>query len=158
LASRKGLVGRKIHVNDYPMNIVGVSAADFRGFDPTQSPQIRVPVLMKRVMLPEWTWMRAHDRRALGASLRAPQAGIHRRRRAAATAVHPDPAVRNHVARGEGLVGVFARSVHEREDARHERRDRVLATAERFLDRAHRPDVHGRSRLADCMARTLRTC
>ncbi|PYQ92557.1 MAG: hypothetical protein DMF97_21540, partial [Acidobacteria bacterium] len=58
------VIGKKIHVNDYPMNIVGVSAAEFRGFDPTQSPQIRVPILMKRVMLPEWTWMRADDRRA----------------------------------------------------------------------------------------------
>src|SRR5438046_6963871 len=46
------------------MNIVGVSAPEFRGFDPTQSPRIRVPILMKRVMLPEWTWMRADDRRA----------------------------------------------------------------------------------------------
>jgi putative ABC transport system permease protein len=58
------VLGKKILVNDYPMNIVGVSSAEFRGFDPTQSPQIRVPVLMKRVMLPEWTWMRADDRRA----------------------------------------------------------------------------------------------
>jgi predicted permease len=58
------VIGKKIQVNDYPMNIIGVSAAEFRGFDPTQSPQIRVPILMKRVMLPEWTWMRADDRRA----------------------------------------------------------------------------------------------
>src|SRR5499433_4586647 len=46
------------------MNIVGVSSGEFRGLDPAQSPQIRVPILMKRVMLPEWTWMRADDRRA----------------------------------------------------------------------------------------------
>ena len=58
------VIGKKIFVNDYPMNIVGVSSAEFRGLDPTQSPQIRVPILMKRVMLPEWTWMRADDRRA----------------------------------------------------------------------------------------------
>ena len=58
------VIGKKILVNDYPMNIVGVSSAEFRGLDPTQSPQIRVPILMKRVMLPEWTWMRADDRRA----------------------------------------------------------------------------------------------
>src|SRR5205807_1095020 len=58
------VIGKKIHVNDYPMNIVGVSSTEFRGLDPAQSPQIRVPVLMKRVMLPEWTWMRADDRRA----------------------------------------------------------------------------------------------
>jgi len=58
------VIGKKILVNDYPMNIVGVSSTEFRGLDPAQSPQIRVPVLMKRVMLPEWTWMRADDRRA----------------------------------------------------------------------------------------------
>src|SRR5712691_2204766 len=58
------VIGKKILVNDYPMNIVGVSSTEFRGLDPTESPQIRVPVLMKRVMLPEWTWMRADDRRA----------------------------------------------------------------------------------------------
>jgi predicted permease len=58
------VIGQKILVNDYPMNIVGVSAAGFIGLDPAQAPQIRVPVLMKRTMLPEWTWMRADDRRA----------------------------------------------------------------------------------------------
>jgi len=57
------VIGKKIFVNDYPMNIVGVSSSEFRGLDPAQSPQIRVPILMKRAMLPEWTWMRADDRR-----------------------------------------------------------------------------------------------
>ena len=46
------VVGRKILVNDSPMTIVGVSAAVFAGIDPAQSPQIRVPVLMKPVMTP----------------------------------------------------------------------------------------------------------
>ena len=58
------IVGRKIQVNSYPMTIVGVSAAGFAGIDPAQSPQIRVPILMKPVMLPEWNWMRADSRRA----------------------------------------------------------------------------------------------
>jgi putative ABC transport system permease protein len=58
------VIGKKIFVNDYPMTIVGVSSSEFRGFDPAQSPQLRVPILMKRAMLPEWTWMRADDRRA----------------------------------------------------------------------------------------------
>src|SRR5262245_9735997 len=58
------VVGKKILVNDYPMNIVGVSSVEFRGLDPTQSPQIRVPVLVRPAMLPEWTWMRSDDRRA----------------------------------------------------------------------------------------------
>ena len=36
-----GVIGKKILVNDYPMTIVGVSAAGFAGVDPAQSPQIR---------------------------------------------------------------------------------------------------------------------
>ena len=58
------IVGKKILVNDYPMTIVGVSAAGFAGIDPAQSPQIRVPILMKKVMTPEWAWLHGDDRRA----------------------------------------------------------------------------------------------
>ena len=59
------VVGRKILVNDYPMTIVGVSAAGFAGLDPAQAPQIRIPVLMLPVMLPEWQqWLHIDDRRA----------------------------------------------------------------------------------------------
>jgi predicted permease len=59
------VVGRKILVNDHPMTIVGVSAEGFVGLDPAQSPQIRVPVLMLPVMMPDvMTWLRMDDRRA----------------------------------------------------------------------------------------------
>jgi predicted permease len=58
------VIGKKILVNNYPMTIVGVSAAGFAGLDPAQSPQIRVPIAMKPVMLPEWTWLHADDRRS----------------------------------------------------------------------------------------------
>jgi predicted permease len=58
------VVGKKIRINDYPMTIVGVSAGGFVGLDPALSPQVRVPVLMKPVMLPDWTWLRIEDRRA----------------------------------------------------------------------------------------------
>jgi predicted permease len=58
------VLGRKILVNDYPMSIVGVSAAGFAGIDPARSPEIRVPVLMKPVMMPEWPWLHMDDRRA----------------------------------------------------------------------------------------------
>ena len=44
------VVGLKVLVNNYPMTVVGVSAAGFGGLDPARSPQIRVPVLMK----PSW--------------------------------------------------------------------------------------------------------
>jgi predicted permease len=63
-AGDRGLVGKNILVNNYPMTIVGVSAAGFAGLDPAQSPQIRVPILMKPVMLPEWSWLKIDDRRS----------------------------------------------------------------------------------------------
>jgi predicted permease len=63
-AKDPGVVGKKIQVNDYPMTIVGVSANGFAGIDPTQSPQIRVPIMMKKVMTPEWPWLHGDDRRA----------------------------------------------------------------------------------------------
>ena len=48
------------------MTIVGVSAAGFAGIDPARSPQIRVPILMKPVMVPEWTWLHMDDRARAG--------------------------------------------------------------------------------------------
>jgi predicted permease len=58
------VVGKKILVDDYPMTIVGVSAQGFMGLDPTRSPQIRVPILMKPVVTPEWKWLQVDDRRS----------------------------------------------------------------------------------------------
>ena len=58
------VIGKKILVNNYPMTIVGVSADGFAGLDPAQSPQIRVPILMKEAVMPEWVWFNAASRRA----------------------------------------------------------------------------------------------
>jgi predicted permease len=58
-----GVLGKKILVNDSPMEIVGVSAKGFAGLDPAQSPQIRVPVQMKEAMVPDWPWVHMDDRR-----------------------------------------------------------------------------------------------
>ena len=58
-----GVIGKKILVNNYPMEIVGVSARGFSGLDPAESPQIRVPILMKDAMVPDWTWVHLDDRR-----------------------------------------------------------------------------------------------
>src|SRR5688500_17881584 len=55
------VVGKKILVNNYPMTIVGVSAAGFAGLDPSSAPQIRVPLLMKPVIAPEWGWLHMGD-------------------------------------------------------------------------------------------------
>ena len=57
------IVGKKILVNNYPMTVVGVSAAGFAGLDPAVAPQIRVPILMEPVMVPEWGWMQPGSRR-----------------------------------------------------------------------------------------------
>jgi predicted permease len=56
-------VGKTILVNNYPMTIVGVSAAGFAGIDPTRAPQIRVPLQMKPVIAPEWSWVHMDDPR-----------------------------------------------------------------------------------------------
>src|SRR6185369_2031495 len=52
-AKDPNVVGQKMLVNDAPMTIVGVSSASFLGLDPTQAPDIRVPVLMKAAVMPE---------------------------------------------------------------------------------------------------------
>jgi predicted permease len=62
-AKDPAVVGKKILVNNYPMTIVGVSAEGFAGIDPARAPEIRVPVLMKPVIVPDWTWVRLDDRR-----------------------------------------------------------------------------------------------
>ena len=123
-----GVVGKKILVNDYPMTIVGVSAEGFAGIDPAQSPQIRVPILMKPVMMPDMGWVHMDDRRVpVGAGVRPAEAGLHRDigAGAAARAVHADPQLRDDAAGREGLVPVFARTVHEGPAARRERGDRA---------------------------------
>jgi hypothetical protein len=60
---RRDVIGAKMLVNDYPMTIVGVSAAGFNGLDPTRSPQIRVPILMQPIIAPEWAWLKMDDER-----------------------------------------------------------------------------------------------
>src|SRR5271169_5964418 len=50
----QSVIGRKLVVDNYPMTIVGVSAAGFTGLDPARSPQIRIPIQMKPLMTPGW--------------------------------------------------------------------------------------------------------
>jgi hypothetical protein len=64
-AKNPAVIGKKILVSNYPMTIVGVAAAGFAGLDPARSPQIRVPILMQPVLMPEWTrWLHMDDRRS----------------------------------------------------------------------------------------------
>jgi predicted permease len=79
-----GVVGQKIMVNDYPMTIVGVSAAGFNGLDPATSPQIRVPIQMKPLMTPGWDdigdrrsqWIQTFARMKPGYTLQSAQASL----------------------------------------------------------------------------------
>lgn len=57
------VIGQKVLINNYPMTVVGVSAQGFSGLDPAVAPQIRVPILMKPVLAPEWPWLEVEDRR-----------------------------------------------------------------------------------------------
>ena len=58
------VIGKKILVNNYPMNIVGVSGRGFTGMEPARSPQVRVPILMKSIIMPSADWIKIDDRRS----------------------------------------------------------------------------------------------
>jgi len=51
-AGDRKIVGKKILVNSYPMEIVGIAAPGFAGLDPAASPQLWVPIQMKPLMTP----------------------------------------------------------------------------------------------------------
>jgi predicted permease len=63
LAGAPDVIGRKVLVNNYPMTVIGIAAAGFRGVDPIESPAFWVPAMMKRVVTPEWD--RLIDRRTV---------------------------------------------------------------------------------------------
>jgi predicted permease len=58
----RGVLGKRILVNGYPLTIVGVSHAGFDGVEAGVSPQIRIPITMKRQMTPG-PWYSLNDRR-----------------------------------------------------------------------------------------------
>jgi predicted permease len=110
------VIGKKVLVNNYPMTIVGVSAAGFNGLDPAQGPQVRVPVLMKESHMPERSWFNA-------ASLRARWVQVFARLKPGYT---PDSA-------RASLQGLF-RQVREYEATLPEARDWTAYSRQRFLD------------------------
>ncbi len=57
-----GVIGKRITVNGYPLTIVGVSQAGFDGVEVGISPQIRIPMMMKKEMTPG-PWYSLNDRR-----------------------------------------------------------------------------------------------
>lgn len=79
-----GVIGQKILVNNYPMVVVGVSAAGFSGIDPARSPQIRIPIQMKPLMTPSSDnlgsrrnqWVQIFARRKPGYTMQSAQASL----------------------------------------------------------------------------------
>ena len=80
----QSVIGRKLLVDNYPMTIVGVSAAGFTGLDPARSPQIRIPIQMKPLMTPGWDdigdrrsqWIQVFARMKPGFSVKSAQASL----------------------------------------------------------------------------------
>ncbi len=49
-----GIVGHRITINNYPFTIVGVSQAGFEGLDIGAASNVRVPVMLKKEITPNW--------------------------------------------------------------------------------------------------------
>jgi predicted permease len=62
-AGDRGILGRKIMVNGYPLTVIGVSQAGFDGVEPGFAPQIRVPITMNGSLPPGGTFDRLNSRR-----------------------------------------------------------------------------------------------
>ena len=77
----RDIIGKKVLVENYPITIIGVSQPGFDGIDPSLSPQIRIPITMKKEMTPG-PWFQLWDRRShLRPDLRPPEARSHSRTR-----------------------------------------------------------------------------
>jgi len=59
----RGILGKKIVVNGYPLTVIGVSQAGFDGVEPGFAPQIRVPITMTNSLPAGGTFNRLNDRR-----------------------------------------------------------------------------------------------
>ena len=59
----RNAIGARILVNGYPLTIVGVSQAGFDGVEVGTSPQIRIPMMMKKEMTPAASFYGLNDRR-----------------------------------------------------------------------------------------------
>lgn len=83
-AGDAGVLGRKILINGYPMEIVGVSSEKFSGVDPYRPPQIFVPFQMQPVLDPganrlgdRWArWMQVFARLKPGYTATSAQAAL----------------------------------------------------------------------------------
>ena len=80
-----GVVGRKVLINGYPFTVIGVSQAGFDGTDVGHAPQIRVPMMMRKQLVPldyaglnnrRMRWVSTYGRLKPGMSMESAQAGL----------------------------------------------------------------------------------
>jgi predicted permease len=84
LGSAPDIVGRKVLVNRYPMTVVGVAAATFRGIDVGEIPSLWIPAVMSAQAMPGFKtmldrrtrWMQILGRLKQDVSLVEAQAGL----------------------------------------------------------------------------------
>src|SRR5882724_8185902 len=80
----KKVVGQTIRVNGYPMTVIGVAQSGFYGVDLGYSPQIMVPITMKKLMTPNWDdleqrrtrWVQVFGRLKPGVSVEEAKASL----------------------------------------------------------------------------------
>ena len=78
------VVGRRVLVNNFPMTVIGVASASFRGVDIGEVPALWIPAAMKRQATPEWDklldrrarWMHVFGRLRPGLTAEEAQAGL----------------------------------------------------------------------------------
>jgi len=84
LGGAPDVVGRKVLVNNFPMTVIGVAGAGFRGVDIGEVPALWIPAAMKRQATPEWDelldrrarWMHVFGRLRPGLTAERAQAGL----------------------------------------------------------------------------------
>jgi predicted permease len=55
------VIGKTILVNGHPLTIIGVSEAGFTGVEPDICPQVRIPLMMTKQMIPHIKWIDLDD-------------------------------------------------------------------------------------------------
>jgi predicted permease len=55
------VIGKTILINGHPLTIIGVSEAGFTGVEPEIRPQVRVPLMMTKQMIPHIKWIDLDD-------------------------------------------------------------------------------------------------
>ena len=84
LGAAADIVGRRVLVNAYPMTVIGIAPANFRGVDRAGAPSVWIPAMMKRQATPEWYglasrrvfWMHAIARLRPGATIEQARAQL----------------------------------------------------------------------------------